>query len=140
MSVCTLPRLALGVSITTHAQRASDRSATTVQVSHNNPPRLYCWNRSPEPGTSARNNSLPLVWVWFFLPILDCQTGAHWGPSISKVDLQGNLPCGDRTKQVDGVSHGYLQDVLRCHPPPEVPPTSQPHAQLPLVPKIADEA
>ncbi|KAH3787049.1 hypothetical protein DPMN_165168 [Dreissena polymorpha] len=32
--------------------------------------------------------------MWFLVSILDCQTGIHWGPSITSVDLQGNCPMG----------------------------------------------
>ncbi|KAH3813548.1 hypothetical protein DPMN_142009 [Dreissena polymorpha] len=39
-----------------------------------------------------------------------------WGPSITKVDLQGNLPHRDRIKQVNDVPRRDLKDVSRCHP------------------------
>ena len=90
-------------------QTQLSRSATTL------PPSLLL-EPLPGPGTTARNNILSFIWLWFVVPILDCQTGVYWGPSISEVDLQGNLPCGDRIRQVDCVSRGDFQDVLRCHP------------------------
>ncbi|KAH3777104.1 hypothetical protein DPMN_178541 [Dreissena polymorpha] len=98
-------------------QRVFDRSATTtVQLSHYTPPVFIV-------GTAPRNQVPPpetivchLSGCGLLCPSWKYETGVHWGPSISKVDLQGNMPCGNRTEQVDGVSRGKLQDVLRRHP------------------------